>query len=94
MNDVPPIELLESTHEFPGPFTFKAVGWSEEGFAARVVSAVRDELDAEADPPHSLRESRGGRHVAVTLEPHVQSAEEVLAVYERLRAVRGLIVLM
>ena len=38
------------------------------------------------DPPYKTRDARGGQHVAVTLEPHVQSAWQVLAVYRRLRA--------
>ena len=44
MGELPSIELLEATHEFPGPYIFKAIGRVENGFAARVVAAVREEL--------------------------------------------------
>jgi uncharacterized protein len=93
MPELPAIELLESTHTFPGPYTFKVIGRSERGFVARAVAAVRDELAFELDPPYRTREARGGQHIAVTLEPEVQSAGQVLAVYRRLRDMAGLVML-
>jgi putative lipoic acid-binding regulatory protein len=94
MQSVPFLELLQQTHRFPGPFTFKAIGRVGNGFAARVVAAVRDELGDAQDPPFRLRESAGGRHVSVTVEPLVQNAEEVLAVYRRIQSVEGLVMTM
>jgi putative lipoic acid-binding regulatory protein len=91
MSDLPAHELLEQTHQFPGPYTFKVIGRVENGFAARVVAAVRDELAASVDPPFRCRETAGGRHVAVTVEPLVQTSHEVLAVYRRIRQVTGLV---
>ena len=93
MDQLPAIELLESTHTFPGPYIFKVIGGAERGFVARTVAAVRDALAIEVDPPYQTRDARGGQHVAVTLEPHVQSAWQVLAVYRRLRAMAGLVML-
>jgi putative lipoic acid-binding regulatory protein len=87
-----PIELLESTHQFPGPYMFKVIGRVEGGFMARVVAAVRDELGQEADPPFRFRHSAGGRHVAITLEPVVQSSRQVLAIYSRLQQTNGLVI--
>jgi putative lipoic acid-binding regulatory protein len=94
LREVPPIELLESTHRFPGPYLFKVIGRVDRGFAARVVAAVREVLAYDIDPPYSLREATGGRHVSVTLEPTVQSAQQVLAVYSRLRGMAGLVMMM
>jgi putative lipoic acid-binding regulatory protein len=93
VSGMPAIQLLEATHEFPGCYMFKVIGRSERGFAARVVAAVRDELAEAADPPFRVRESAGGRHVAVTLTPTVQTAEQVLAVYRRIRGMAGLVML-
>ena len=93
MSELPAIELLESTHTFPGPYIFKVIGRSERGFVARAVAAVRDTLACAVDPPYKTREARGGQHIAVTLEPEVQSAWQVLAVYRRLRAMAGLVML-
>jgi putative lipoic acid-binding regulatory protein len=90
---MPAIELLEATHQFPGRYMFKVIGRSDRGFVARVVAAVRDELAEEADPPFRVRETAGGRHVAVTLTPMVQTAHQVLAVYRRIRPLAGLVML-
>jgi putative lipoic acid-binding regulatory protein len=94
MGELPSIELLESVHQFPGPYVFKAIGRADNGFVGRVVAAVRDELAQGTDPPYSFRQAVGGRHVAVTLEPTVQTARQVLDVYRRIRNVVGLVLLL
>jgi putative lipoic acid-binding regulatory protein len=91
--DLPALELLENTHHFPGPYVFKVIGQVENGFVARAVAAVREELAGGVDPPFSVRHTAGGRHVAVTVEPLLFSAHEVIAVYRRLRKVAGLVML-
>jgi putative lipoic acid-binding regulatory protein len=73
---------------------FKVIGRVDNGFVARVVAAVRDELAEEMDPPFRFREAAGGRHVAVTLEPHIQTVHQVLAVYRRIRRTDGLVMVM
>ncbi len=93
MQYLPAIELLESTHRFPGPYLFKVIGRSEQGFVARTVAAVRDAVAAEVDPPFRVREAAGGRHVAVTLEVPVERAEQVIAVYRRVQKLAGLVFL-
>lgn len=85
LDNLPSVELLEDTHEFPGPYSFKVIGRTEPGFVARVVAAVRDELEGEVDPQYSVRETSAGRHASVSIEVTVQSAWEVLAVYQRLQ---------
>jgi uncharacterized protein len=93
VDELPAIELLEKNHTFPGPYTFKAIGRVDNGFVARVVAAVREELAESADPPFRVREAVGGRHVAVTLEPTMQTARQVLQVYRRIRKTAGLVIL-
>jgi putative lipoic acid-binding regulatory protein len=94
MGELPSIELLESVHQFPGPFVFKVIGRAENGFVGRVVAACRDELAQSSDPPYSFRQAIGGRHVAVTLEPTLQTASQVLAIYRRMRSLAGLVMLL
>ena len=91
---MPPLDLLNQTHEFPCSYIFKAIGKVESGFAARVVAGVREELNQETDPPHRFRSSASGRHISVTLEPTVETAEQVLAIYERIASMAGLVVLL
>lgn len=96
MNDsikLPSLEMLETTHQFPGAYTFKVIGSETEGFVGRVVGVVREELGFSYDPPFTIRQTPAGRHVAVTLEPKVESAQQVLAVYSRLSQVRGVVML-
>lgn len=88
------LELLRATHEFPCRFLFKAIGRTEVNFAELVVAVVRQELEHEFDSPFSLKHTAGGRHVSVTIEPWVESAEQVLAVYASIRTVPGLVMLM
>ncbi len=94
MGELPTIDLLERTHTFPGVYMFKVIGRADRAFAARAVAAVREALGWVSDPPFRVREAAGGRHVAVTLEPHLATAHEVLAVYRRLRTIAGLVMFL
>lgn len=94
MAEMPSVELLESMHRFPGPYMFKAIGRAENGFIARVVAAVREELAFSDDPPYKVRQAVGGRHVSVTVEPTLQTANQVLAVYGRLKGIAGMVMLL
>lgn len=94
MENLPEIELLEERHNFPCTFIFKVIGSCEDGFVGRVVCTMRDVLAIEADPPFIVRQTRSGRHVAITFEPEVEDAHQVLAVYRRLTQVKGVVMLL
>jgi len=91
---LPSVEVLETHHDFPCQYTFKVIGSSKDNFLTRVVSAVRDELQLDVDPEYSMRSTRNGNHVAVTLEPHCESAQRVLAIYGRLTGMDGVVMLL
>lgn len=93
MDNRPSLDLLESTHQFPGTYQIKAIGDSSGAFAKRVVATVAEELASELELDHSIRATRGGRHVAVTLDITVQTAEQVRVIYARLQEVEGLTLL-
>ncbi|SFH93987.1 YbeD family protein [Planctomicrobium piriforme] len=90
---LPNIELLESTHNFPCRYTFKAIGESNDHFVGRVLSAVKASLDESMEPSFSTRATTAGRHICVTIEPDVQNAEHVLSIYRELQQVEGLVML-
>ena len=94
MSQLPSVELLESTHSFPCAFVFKVIGKVEGGFVARVVAAVRAELGDDVDPPYSMRQTTGGRHIAVTLEPHVRTAAQVVAIYQQIQRMDGVVMML
>ncbi|MFN6105387.1 MAG: DUF493 domain-containing protein [Planctomycetaceae bacterium] len=91
MNNLPSVELLEQMHAFPCQFTFKIIGKTEDGFVARALATVREQLEFEVDPPFRVRHTAGGRHVSLTIEPEVQNAWEVLGVYQAVRNLPGLV---
>jgi putative lipoic acid-binding regulatory protein len=88
------LDLLRATHTFPGPFVFKAIGRNESQFAERILAAARTVLTGHAEPPFTSRITPNGQHIAVTLEPQVDSAEQVLEVYAQLQHVAGLELLL
>jgi putative lipoic acid-binding regulatory protein len=90
---MPAIDVLEKTHTFPCPYLFKIIGKADQGFLARVIAAVREELTIDSDPPYRVREAVGGRHFSITVEPTVQSAQQVLAIYRRLSVLDSLVML-
>ena len=94
MDSSPLRELLESTHQFPCAFVFKAVGRAENDFAGTVISVVREALGQDFDPPFETRETPAGRHVAVTVSPWVETPDDVLLVYAQIRRIQGLVLLM
>lgn len=94
MDEPAALELLRTTHEFPCRFLFKAIGKTDGEFVDEVVAVVRQELEHEFDSPFSLKHTSGGRHVSVTIEPWIETPEQVLAVYARIRTVTGLVMLM
>ncbi|WP_165220458.1 YbeD family protein [Aquisphaera insulae] len=89
----PSVELLESTHLFPGVYRIKAIGRSTGDFERRVVEAVVGHLAAPSELDHSVRSTPGGRHLAVTLDITVQNAEQVRSIYAAIRELEGLTLL-
>ena len=85
------LELLNATHSFPCAFTIKVIGAADNDFVTRVVDVLR-EFDAEVT--YQTRSTPKGNHVSVTLEPNLESAEQVLQVYERIKTLEGVVMTM
>ncbi|ODA29611.1 DUF493 domain-containing protein [Planctopirus hydrillae] len=94
METFPALELLEAMHSFPCVFTFKVIGKAENDFPSRILTAIQSELDHPEVPKHSIRETKQGRHVSLTVEPMVQSSYHVLAIYRKIQTVEGLVMLL
>ncbi len=94
MDRLPAIELLEATHTFPCPYTFKVIGLTENNFVGRVLQTVRSQLAEDAEPSFSTRQTAGGKHVSVTIEPTLDSADHVLAIYRELSGLEGLVLML
>ncbi len=94
MSQLPPLELLRSTHTFPTTFVFKVIGSAEEGFLARVLAAARTAAGMDADPQFTVRQSTNGKHIAISLAIPTDTAEKVLEIYRGLAEVEGIALLM
>lgn len=90
----PSIEALESVHTFPGTYHIKVIGDASDDLVGRVVAAVHEELPAHTDLDYNVRESSGGRHVALTLMISVQTAEHVRVIYARISEVVGVTMIL
>ena len=58
-----------------------------------MAACVQRELRTNAEIPSSVKETKGGRHQSVTLEPTCPDAESVLRLYKELRKVQGVMFL-
>jgi len=87
-------DALEQGHTFPGPYMFKIMGKPDDRFVERVVASVRQELQLPADPQFQVKRTTNGRHVSVTVEPIVSSADEVLSLYALLGEIPGVVFLL
>jgi len=94
MDNRPSTDLLAGNHSFPGVYQFKAIGSVSGGFRERVLEAVTDEVGSPAAVDHTVRETPGGRHVALTLHINVESADQVRSIYARIREIDGLLLLL
>ena len=86
--------FCEPRTAFPVPILSRPLAQPAEVLPHVSSRPAREALKAPVDPPFRTRESEGGKHIAVTLELTMASAEQVLKVYEHILAVRGLIMLM
>jgi len=87
--------LLEANHEFPGPYRFSVITLTDEG----VVAALRGTLAARGLAVPSADEwvtqaSSGGRYTSHRFTLQCASADEVLALYQVVRAVAGVVAVM
>jgi len=73
---------LDANYDWPSIYTFKFI-----------VPKAQSEtvLDLFADDPVSANESSSGRFIAYTMEMHMHSCDEVIAIYQRVAQVPGVI---
>jgi len=84
------IALLEATHRFPVDYSVSIITVTEETVVAEVRAAV--EFGLEAPLPEDAYEtilSAAGRYASHRFRVPVTNAEQVLALYERLRRIEG-----
>jgi len=84
-------ELLMATHQFPGTYLFKIIGYQRNDFVGRTMDAVRDVIGRALPLKPRTRQTESGKHIAVTLEPFVDDCDQVLEIYSNFREVDDVI---
>ena len=87
---LPDLELIESTHQFPTMFVFKAIGDHHGNFVSDVLNQVLMAFPTERKLRHDVKMSAKGNHSSVTVHVHCENAQEVHDVYNSLLKVNGL----
>lgn len=86
------ITLLNQHHSFPGLYVFKLIGENTSFFYDAVLSEISKELGEIMHQKASFftRKSSRGRYLSITLKLEMESAEQVLRLYERFSKLEGL----
>ena len=88
----PPIELLEATHTFPGPYLFKLVG--DNGVLLETALMELISRHATEAKLVGTRHSSSGKHVSFSIEAQVESAQTVHDILTALHAMPGLAMIL
>jgi putative lipoic acid-binding regulatory protein len=84
------IALLEATHQFPVDYPVSIIAVTDDAVIAQVRAAVELGLDkAIPDDAYERVLSGAGRYSSHRFKVPCRNAEEVLALYERLRKIEG-----
>ncbi|HVR60250.1 MAG TPA: DUF493 domain-containing protein [Polyangia bacterium] len=89
------IELLEANHAFPCQFSFSVIATGDQTTTDRILQ----ELARGAETPlpgdaHQKVPSAGGKYISHRLLIPCRSADEVLDLFARLRAVSGVVTVL
>lgn len=85
------IALLESTHQFPVDYAISVIAFHSEEVAAQVHIAVALGNDEHPPAGGQAQLSRGGKYASHRFTVHCRGAEDVLALYDRVRSVKGVV---
>ncbi len=89
------IDLLEANHAFPGDFSLSVISRSDDAVEAAILAAAAEGLGGPlASDAYERHPSAQGKYVSHRLRVPCASAEAVLALYARLRAVEGVITIL
>lgn len=87
-------ELLNSTHQFPCEYLFKVIGQTRDDLETDVLLAIREVIGDDPVCQIVVRQTPGGRHQSISSKPLVPDAEAVLQIYESLRQIDGIVMVL
>lgn len=86
------LALLQATHQFPVLYEVSVITLSSPEIYLSVRQAAR--LAMDADDNHEIVPSKGGKYTSHRIKVHCSSADAVLELYARLRALSGVVTLL
>ena len=89
------IALLAATHQFPVEYPVSVITINVDVVVAEVRAVVEQGLDNPlTDDAYDTVMSKGGRYSSHRFKVPCQAPEDVLALYDRLRRVKGVITVL
>jgi putative lipoic acid-binding regulatory protein len=89
------LALLAATHQFPVDYSVSIITVNDEVVISEVRAAVGEGLPVPlADDAYDKVLSKGGRYSSHRFKVLCQAPEDVLALYERIRRVQGVITVL
>ena len=88
------LAVLEAAHTFPGAFAFTVIARAREGVTAEIRDLVTGAGESFVAEDFVITTSSGGKYVSHRMTVRVPSAEGVLDLYERFRAIEGVVQLL
>lgn len=89
------IALLEAAHQFPTEYELSVIAQSDEEVFAAVSAAVNHGLAAPLGAgAYEAVPSKGGKYTSHRFRVPCARPEDVLALYARLRAIKGVMTLL
>jgi putative lipoic acid-binding regulatory protein len=82
-------ELDEKVNEYPMDRKFQAIGEGDDAFVQRIVGMIEEALGRPVDNPDTnvtSRPSSKGKYVSANVTVRLENGNEVIAVYEKLKA--------
>jgi putative lipoic acid-binding regulatory protein len=86
------LALLQAQHTFPGEYYLSVITFTEETIFAALQAAIDEGLARPLDPASCERTaSRTGKYTSHRFRVHCLAPEDVLALYDRVRRVTGVV---
>jgi putative lipoic acid-binding regulatory protein len=86
------LALIQAQHQFPTDWNVSIITVNEEAVCSETRAAVQDGLPQPlTEDQYETVLSRGGRYTSHRFKVPCREAEEVLALYDRIKRVKGVI---
>lgn len=88
------VRALEENHHFPEMVRIKVIGATRPDFLSDVLVVIRESLQVQFEPRHTIKETPNQRHTSITIEVIAGTALQLAGAYERLSKVQGVVMVL